>query len=99
MLVVGIFVMAFIGVLIGTTVGCLEAFVLRHAAEGLRTWIVYSALAGLPFVIFAPIVVYEPLSGFAGEVLEAIAGLFVTVAGAFIMLPAVLQLRPRDEAR
>jgi hypothetical protein len=99
MLAIGIFVTAFIGMMIGTIGGGLQAFVLRHAAEGLRTWIVYSVLAGLPFVIFAPIVVYDPLSGFAREVIDAVAGLFVTVAGAFIMLPAVLRLRPRADAR
>jgi hypothetical protein len=94
-LAVGLFVVGVGGMLIGVIGGALQAFVLRHTAEGLRTWVVYSAYAGLPIIAFVPSVVYEPASGLAQEVVDAFAGLFATIAGAIIMLPAVHQLRPR----
>jgi hypothetical protein len=95
-LAVGVVVAGILGMLIGATAGVLEAFVLRKTAEGLRTWVLYSALAGLPIVlVMVPVVVYGPRSGLVSEVLEAAAGFFATIVGAFVMLPALHQLRPR----
>jgi hypothetical protein len=85
-----------LGMLIGAIYGSSQVFVLRKVAGGLSRWVVYSTIAGLPIIVMAlPVAIYEPLWGVNRETLEAGTGLFATVAGAFIMLPAVHQLRPR----
>jgi hypothetical protein len=95
-LAVGIVVTGVVGMLIGATAGVLQAFVPRKAAKGLWNWVAYSALAGIPMiVVMVPMAVYEPTSGFAAEVVEAVAGLIATVVGALIMLPALHRLQPR----
>ena len=94
-LAVGIVAGAILGMLVGATVGGLEAFVLRKTAEGLRTWVLYSVLASLPIAFVTVLmVVYGPLSGFVSEVLGAVAGFVATIVGAFVMLPALHRLRP-----
>jgi hypothetical protein len=64
-------------------------------AQGLKTWIAYSAVAGVTIIVMVPIVVYGPMSGFTKDILGVVASFCVAVGGAFIMLPAVNQLRPR----
>ncbi len=83
------------GALISGTLGALQALVLRNAAQGLRPWIAYSALAGITLIIMAPTLIYGPASGLAREVLEAVAVIIATAASAFIMLPALHRLVPR----
>jgi hypothetical protein len=91
----GVLVAGLFGLFFGLAAGAFQALVLRNSAEGLPTWLIYSALAGLPIVVMAPGTNYLSTSGLAREVVDALAGLFVTVAGAFIMLPALHRLRPR----
>jgi hypothetical protein len=95
-LVVGIVVAGFVGMLIGAIAGVLQALVLSKVAEGLRAWILFSSLAGIPMVaVMVPMLVYGMQPGFVREALDAVAGFFATVVGAFIMLPALHRLRPR----
>lgn len=94
-LAVGLVGLSVLGALVGAAAGALQAFVLRNVAQGLKTWIAYSAVAGVTIVLMVPIVVYGPVSGFTNDILGVVASFCATVGGAFIMLPAVNQLRPR----
>jgi hypothetical protein len=94
-LAVGVVIAGIFGALISGTLGALQALVLRNAAQGLRPWIAYSALAGITLIIMAPTLIYGPASGLAREVLEAVAVIIATAASAFIMLPALHRLVPR----
>jgi hypothetical protein len=89
-------VAAIFGMIAGGIFGALQAFLLRYTAEGLRVWIAYSALAGLPILVMIPGMIYSPPSNLVGDVLDSIAGLVATVIGAIIMLPAVHRIHPRQ---
>jgi len=94
-LAVGAVGLGILGALFGAVEGALQAFILRKAASGLKAWVAYSALAGTTTIVMVPFVVYSPAPGFTTEVMWAAAGFLITFAIAFIMLPAVNQLRPR----
>ena len=95
-LVVGLMLgAAVVGVMISATVGSLQALILRPAAEGLGSWIVCCAVAGLLFMLIVPAVLYGPQSGLAQELVIELVTLVVIILAAVILLPAVLRLRPR----
>jgi hypothetical protein len=89
-------VAAIFGMIAGGIFGALQAFVLRNTADGLRVWILFSALATLPILVMIPGNIYLPASSLARAILDLIAGLVATVIGAVIMLPAVNRLHPRQ---
>jgi hypothetical protein len=86
-------VAAIFGMIAGGIFGALQAFVLRNTADGLRVWILFSALATL---VMIPGNIYPPASSLVRAMLDSIAGLVATVIGAVIMLPAVNRLHPRQ---
>jgi hypothetical protein len=86
---------ALAGAVIAAAVGALQALILRPAAQGLGLWVACSAVAGTLFALVVPAVLYGPQSGFAQELVIELVTLVVTILAAFILLPAVLRLRPR----
>jgi hypothetical protein len=83
---------------VGAAEGGLQALVMRPVAEGLRLWIVCSAIqTGLlaTVLLFAVMVVSDQNSLRSELILNGLI-LVVGVVGAFIMLPAVRRLRPRS---
>ena len=83
--------------LVGAVLGSLQALVLRRAAEGMRRWIVISALAtAVMGLVMIPTLLFSPSDGtFAREAADQGVLFVVTVVVAFVMLPAVHGLRPR----
>ena len=83
--------------LVGAVLGSLQALVLRRAAEGMRSWIVLSALAtAVMGLVMIPTLLFSPLDGtFAREAAEQGVGFVGFMMAAFVMLPALHRLRPR----
>ena len=83
--------------LVGVVLGSLEALVLRRAAQGMRSWIVISALAtaiiGLAMIPF--LLLYEQDGTFAREAMDRGVIFVASIVAASAMLPALHRLRPR----
>jgi MFS family permease len=84
-----------VGVILGAAMGSAQALILRKAARGLGAWIGYSALAGMCLLAGVPVVAYGPQTGRASELTVEAAIFFVSVMVGFVLLPAMLRLRPR----
>jgi hypothetical protein len=95
MLLVLLFLAGF--ALLGAAFGSLEALVLRRAAEGMRSWIGISALAGVVVALLAsPALLFYPANGTFVREVATDGVIFVgAVAGSFVMLLALRRLRPR----
>jgi hypothetical protein len=92
-----VFLFVAVCALVGAALGSLQALVLRGAAEGMRSWIVLSALAtavmGLAMI---PTPLFSPSDGtFAREAAEQGVAFVGIMMAAFVMLPALQRLRPR----
>ena len=86
--------MAVLGISVNALVGCVQAWVLRQTAHGMGTWIGFSALSGLCWLLSVVAMVYVP-GGIPGDVAGAVANFVAFVVSGLIQVPAVLRLRPR----
>ena len=78
----------------GLLLGSIQAAVLRRTARGLRLWIGCSVLAGVCYLLRVPIDIYGPQTGIASDFATSAAGFFVSIVQGFVLLPAMLRLRP-----
>lgn len=80
----------------GAATASVQAFVLRHTTEGLRSWIVVSFLATVCMYLFVvPIWILWPSGTIAHDVTFHGAAFVGGMAEAFVMLLALHRLRPR----
>jgi hypothetical protein len=84
-------------IIVGLLLGAIQALVLRRTARGLRLWIACSALAGTFYVLRVPVDIYGPQTGIANDLAGNGAGFLSGIIQGFVLLPAMLRLRPRGE--
>lgn len=91
------FVIAAWGMLFGALFGAAQAIILRQAAEGWRSWIVVSAVAGTVWVlaIAIPLPFQPRRETLGGEVATEITRFIAELVYAVMMLPALARLRMR----
>ena len=99
----GIGMTAFAGLIMGTIVGTIEALVIRRASEGAAFWAVmtacaWSAGAVLAFVLGSLVLMKPDLSDTTIALAGAAAKLAMGAMAGLITLPALKQLKPRQQA-
>src|SRR5262245_42330483 len=79
----------------GTGMGALQALVLRRAALGSATWMLWSApaFAVATVIVILAARVSDTGSGLSGEIVSDVVGVFGFALGSLVMLPALWALR------
>jgi hypothetical protein len=93
-----VFLFVAVCALVGAILGSLQALVLRRAAEGMRYWIVISALATavIGLAMTPTLLFFSSDDGsFAREAADQGVTFVGSMAAAFVMLLALRRLRPR----
>lgn len=86
----------FLGATIGVLGGSLQALILRPAARGLGAWIRFSVLADVVAIILIVNTEGPSLTtSFASELAGVATVVIASMLAAFLMVPAVQQLKPR----
>jgi hypothetical protein len=87
------------GAAFGAVFGSVEALVLRTAVASVTPWIIWSVIAvSTSLGAFFPMMqAAEALGGFAGAVANVVLSAALEVSIAVLILPALAQLRPRDQ--
>jgi hypothetical protein len=101
--VLGIGMTAFAGLIMGTIVGTIEALVIRRVSEAAAFWAMmtacaWSAAAVLAFVLGSLAMMQPGLSDTVIAIVGAVAKLAMGAMAGLITLPALKQLKPRQQA-
>jgi len=81
-----------IGAIVNAMEGSVQAWILRKVAYGAATWIAYSALAGVCWLLIIP-----DISGIFPELTTTATAFLQNLSMGLILLPALLRLQPRAQ--
>src|SRR5262249_57323786 len=86
----------FAGVMLGVVAGGFQAFIMRHAAQGLGAWIGFWVLAGVLTMMVNGLMFFmgNPIGSMTSEIMTQGLGFLSLIVTTFVMLPAVACLAP-----
>jgi hypothetical protein len=79
-----------IGAIVNAMEGSVQALILRKVAYGAGTWIAYSALTGVCWLLFIP-----DIPGIFRELTSTATVFLQLLSAGLILLPPLMRLRPR----